>query len=134
MRTKPIQIFDNKKDLNEFLIKIRAKEHYKIKKHYGTPDNKVYRIAKRKDDKFAIYEIYGAVRKDGYVVLDIANTSITKHRFIMECFNGKKPKGLEIDHGDSNKENCTLSNLKYMTHAENMKKYWRERRTSHATF
>lgn len=126
MRTMPINIFNTKTELNEYLTKLQAKEHYKLKKHYGTPDNKVYRVTKRKDGKYVIYEVYGAVRKDGYVILNIAGTTITKHRFIMEAFNGRRPKGQEIDHVNSNKQDNRLSNLMYVTHAENMRKYWRE--------
>ena len=44
------------------------------------------------------------------------------HRFIYECFKGAIPKGMEIDHYDSNKENNSLINLQLLSHKENIRK------------
>lgn len=129
MRTQPITILKTKDEIKEFLTKMGAKEHFKHKGFYATPDNKVIAIKKNQYNNYSVYEVYGAVRKDGYVILYIDGTTITKHRFVMECFNGKKPNGLEIDHVNSNKQDNTLSNLMYVTHAENMRKFWREHRS-----
>jgi len=41
------------------------------------------------------------------------------HRLVWEAFNGKIPKGLEIDHIDHDKHNNKLSNLRLVTHSEN---------------
>lgn len=43
------------------------------------------------------------------------------HRIIWETFNGEIPRGMEIDHIDCNKQNNALSNLRLVTHSENMK-------------
>lgn len=43
------------------------------------------------------------------------------HRLVWETFNGKIPANLEIDHKDRNKHNNKLSNLRLVTHSENMK-------------
>jgi hypothetical protein len=42
------------------------------------------------------------------------------HRVLWETFNGKIPKGYEIDHQDTHKDNNAFSNLILCTHKENM--------------
>ena len=42
------------------------------------------------------------------------------HRLVWETFNGKIPTNLELDHIDGNKHNNKLSNLRLVTHSENM--------------
>jgi hypothetical protein len=42
------------------------------------------------------------------------------HALVMEAFVGPVAPGLEIDHLDTNKLNNRLSNLQYVSHAENM--------------
>jgi len=42
------------------------------------------------------------------------------HRLIWEAFNGKIPTNLELDHIDGDKHNNKLSNLRLVTHSENM--------------
>lgn len=46
----------------------------------------------------------------------------TKHRIIWEAFNGRIPKGYDIDHIDGNHLNNRLDNLQLLTHNENIKK------------
>lgn len=46
---------------------------------------------------------------------------IRGHRCVWEAFNGRIPTNLEIDHIDRNKHNNKLSNLRLVTHSENMK-------------
>lgn len=60
--------------------------------------------------------------KKGYAYVYIPKIGNSKqlHRVIYEAFNGKIPENKEIDHADGNKRNNNLSNLKCVTHAENM--------------
>lgn len=43
------------------------------------------------------------------------------HSAVAECWLGPKPDGLEIDHIDRNAHNNHHSNLRYVTHSEQMK-------------
>jgi len=43
------------------------------------------------------------------------------HTLLMKAFYGLPPIGYEVGHKDDNKANCTLENLSYITHSENMK-------------
>ena len=56
----------------------------------------------------------------GYLTVHTDLGSYYVHRLIYETFCGEIPKGYEIDHIDTNKENNELSNLKICTHRENM--------------
>lgn len=43
------------------------------------------------------------------------------HVMVAECFLGKRPKGkTQINHKDTNKQNCRVKNLEYVTQSENM--------------
>ena len=43
------------------------------------------------------------------------------HRLVMESFVGPRPNRYDINHEDGNPSNNRLSNLKYMTHADNIR-------------
>lgn len=43
------------------------------------------------------------------------------HKAVAECWLGDKPEGMEIDHIDRNPHNNHFSNLRYVTHSEQMK-------------
>lgn len=43
------------------------------------------------------------------------------HQVVAECWLGDKPEGFEIDHIDRNPHNNHYSNLRYVTHSEQMK-------------
>lgn len=45
------------------------------------------------------------------------------HVIVMETFSTKPNLSYEIDHKDGNKSNNNLSNLEYVTHAENVRRY-----------
>ena len=43
------------------------------------------------------------------------------HKLVAECWLGEKPEGMEIDHRDRNSLNNHYTNLRYVTHSEQMK-------------
>ena len=43
------------------------------------------------------------------------------HKVVAECWLGDKPAGLEVDHIDRNTHNNHYTNLRYVTHSEQMK-------------
>ena len=43
------------------------------------------------------------------------------HRIVAECWLGDKPEGMEIDHIDRNSQNNHYTNLRYVTHSEDLK-------------
>lgn len=48
-------------------------------------------------------------------------TRVMIHKVVAECWLGDKPNGYEIDHIDRNPHNNHYSNLRYVTHSEQMK-------------
>jgi predicted XRE-type DNA-binding protein len=63
----------------------------------------------------------GYNRKDGYRSVHMFKKEILIHVLVWETFNGKVPKGYEINHKDMNKGNNRLDNLELTTHQENLK-------------
>ena len=59
----------------------------------------------------------------GYVSVCLSNPrrNIRVHRMVMRTYKGECPEGMEVHHRDEDKTNNDLNNLKYVTHAENMK-------------
>jgi HNH endonuclease/NUMOD4 motif len=47
------------------------------------------------------------------------------HVLVAKTFIGPAPKGMEVNHDDGDKSNCALSNLEYLTRADNMKHAYR---------
>lgn len=45
--------------------------------------------------------------------------TIFVHKLVAEAFLGSRPKGMEINHKDCNKQNNYISNLEYVTQREN---------------
>jgi hypothetical protein len=60
----------------------------------------------------------------GYLILGLHKDNKTQvhtvHRLVAETFLGVAPKGYEINHKDGDKTNNRVSNLEWVTHAENM--------------
>ena len=84
-------------------------------------DGLVYRYDK-KNDKLVLCAEYITPDK-GYVIISLSkpkHTPYKLHRIVWETFNGEIPDGYEIDHIDGNKQNNVLSNLRCVTHIENM--------------
>ena len=51
---------------------------------------------------------------------DGSNWQTVTHVFVAAAFHGPAPDGFEVAHGDHDKTNNRPSNLRYVTHAENM--------------
>lgn len=73
------------------------------------------------DDIFdEVNKIDWSYHKKGYAIKSDKKNTTLLHRFIWELKNGKIPKGYEVDHIDRNGLNNQISNLRLVTHAENM--------------
>lgn len=62
------------------------------------------------------------VTRNGYVQVELNKNNKKKflvHRLVFSSFEGKIPKGLEINHKDCNKQNNYLSNLECVTKEQN---------------
>lgn len=63
------------------------------------------------------------VHKQGYLELPLCRDGeqqmFTVHRLVMLAFVGPRPEGMDICHGDGDKRNNSVSNLRYDTHTEN---------------
>lgn len=64
-------------------------------------------------------------RNRGYLTVTLYRNGKRKthdlHVLVMRTFVGACPDGLEINHKDGIKAHCSLSNLEYITHADNVK-------------
>ena len=69
--------------------------------------------------------------KDGYLVVRLRSGKRTKilrvHLLVLRAFRGKRPAGTEGCHGDGDRANAALENLRYDTHLENIRDKLRAR-------
>jgi hypothetical protein len=69
-------------------------------------------------------EVAGQADKDGYlrsIMIDAGRRrAVSHHAMVAEAFLGPKPLGAEVDHIDGQRSNNAASNLRYLTHGENM--------------
>ncbi len=56
-----------------------------------------------------------------FVYIKGKNKRVMIHQAVAECWLGKKPEGFEVDHIDRNSHNNHYTNLRYVTHSEQMK-------------
>lgn len=56
----------------------------------------------------------------GYIGVSIKGISYLVHRLVLQTFIGDCPVGMEACHGDGDKQNPTLKNLRWDTHRNNM--------------
>ena len=82
------------------LRNVKSKKHIKIVLDYHRSKNGYY---------MAFVNIKGKVRR------------VPIHRVVAECWLGDRPDGYEIDHIDRNTRNNKYTNLRYVTHSEQMK-------------
>lgn len=70
----------------------------------------------------------------GYLCVGLWKDGMAKtflvHRLIWETFNGKIPEGMEVNHINEDKTNCSLSNLNLLTHKANNNWGTRKQRAS----
>ncbi len=106
------------------------KRHPIYKDYLGDKNGNVYSLKPYRNNnplpdkprlmKLQIYTDSGYL----YVPLYIGGGIVKKikiHRFILECYIGKSPKGMQACHNDGNKENNKLENLRWDTHENNVK-------------
>jgi hypothetical protein len=62
-------------------------------------------------------------KKNGYLITELSKGKKQKriyvHKLVTQAFLGERPLGMEVNHKDGNKLNAALSNLEYVTQAEN---------------
>jgi len=87
----------------------------------------VDRICTHKNGKQFRYKgkmLSGYYNIGGYHAVDLYRNSRRTHKLVhnlvMDSFVGVKPKGMDVNHINGNKEDNTLSNLEYCTRSENM--------------
>ena len=59
-------------------------------------------------------------RKDGYFVIGIKGSTKFLHRIIAEAFIPNPENKPQVNHKDSNRGNCQISNLEWVTASENI--------------
>lgn len=62
--------------------------------------------------------------KDGYLIIDLWKTKVfckKIHRLLLETFVGPCPEGMECRHLNGDRQDNRLENLKWGTHAENVR-------------
>lgn len=96
-------------------------------KRYVTKEGLLYKITARKHFENAklVYVEIKPHPKNGYYFISRTDEngvriSTSIHRLVWETYNGPIPQGYEIDHIDGDKSNNALSNLRCVTHKENM--------------
>ena len=71
--------------------------------------------------------------KDGYLrfntTVDGKHITVLVHRLMASTFLGKCPKGLVVDHADRDKTNNRIENLRYASHATNVRNADRHKMT-----
>lgn len=81
----------------------------------ATPGRKTYAGRPLKPTRMKIGYLSIATTQNGKVV----RTYI--HHLVAESFIGPRPSGADINHRDGDKTNNVVSNLEYVTHAENIR-------------
>lgn len=66
-----------------------------------------------------------AKNNSGYMIMNVEGKTRTVHSLVAEAFLGPRPYGYDIDHIDGNKLNNNASNLRYVTHEDNMKHFYK---------
>lgn len=86
-------------------------------------DGRIFRNVKSKKQSKIVLDMHHS--KTGYyktmVCLKGKTRRVMIHKVVAECWLGDKPEGYEIDHIDRNAHNNHYTNLRYVTHSEQMK-------------
>lgn len=85
----------------------------------------ILRNVKSKKQSKIVLDMHHANNGIGYYMTMVSVHGKTKrvmlHTVVAECWHGKRPDGLQIDHIDRNSRNNDYRNLRYVTHSEQMK-------------
>lgn len=83
----------------------------------------IFRNVKSKKQNKIVLDIHHS--KNGYYKTTIMFKGKSKrimiHKIVAECWLGDKPEGMSVDHIDRNTHNNHYTNLRYVTHSEQMK-------------
>ena len=60
----------------------------------------------------------------GYFIMNCEGKTRTVHSLVAEAFLGPRPEGYDIDHINGDKTRNEASNLRYVTHTENMRHFY----------
>ena len=60
--------------------------------------------------------------RNGYIRFAIGVNKVSAHRFIWEMFNGAIPKGMQVDHINSNRSDNRIENLQLLTNKKNQQR------------
>ena len=108
-------------------MKISNPEFRKIKSldflYEVSEDGRIFRNVKSKKQSKIVLDMHHS--KVGYyktlVYIKGKNKRVMIHKVVAECWLGDKPDGYEVDHIDRNTHNNHYTNLRYVTHSEQMK-------------
>lgn len=64
---------------------------------------------------------YGSKQGNGYIAVCVNYKNYSVHRLVLETFVGPCPEGYEADHRNRDRSDNRLSNLRYVTRAENQR-------------
>lgn len=109
-----------------------------VKKGYWNNLNERYSVSKFGTvyDKIRDKIVKPCLSNRGYEVISVKYEGKWRvkgvHQLVWEAFNGKIPKGFEINHIDENKQNNVLPNLNLLSHKANMRWGTRSERVSKA--
>ena len=92
-------------------------------------DGRIFAFRRAKTDSFykdqfngSIEELHQKKNNIGYMVVTVGGKLERVHRLVAKAFLGECPEGLEVDHIDNNSINNDISNLQYITGADNRRK------------
>ena len=86
-------------------------------------DGRIFRNVKSKKQRKIILDTHHS-EKGYYAVWVYIKGKVKRcmiHKLVAECWLGDKPEGYEVDHIDRNGHNNHYTNLRYVTHSEQMK-------------
>lgn len=91
--------------------------------YYATKDGRIFKYRKRTDD---LYQLSDNTRSNsGYKMVQPYKDGVRKlkyvHQLVLEAFQGARPEGMQCDHIDRNKDNNSISNLRYVTQSANLR-------------
>jgi hypothetical protein len=74
------------------------------------------------NSKMNIGDKAGTIRPDGYFRVQLFGKFYSVHRVVWEMFNTVIPKGMQVDHINSNTSDNRIENLQLVTHKQNQQR------------